>query len=259
MNNKKTRVKRSIIWTLPENEFIQLIKESKRMKDVFLFFGLANKGGNFKTLKQRIVFLDLDTSHFLSREKSSIQTREMTLEKLKKEWLIQGSTNNRTHIKSYLLKFDLLDYKCKKCNCDGFWKDEPLALQLEHINGTSNDNRLENLCFLCPNCHSQTSTFAGKSNKKEPKLCNCGNKIRKESKICAKCRQDSSQKIIWPEIEELQKTLWEKPTIKIAKEIGVSDMAISNFCKKHNLTKPPRGFWKKAGAMGFEPILELNP
>ena len=42
-----------------------------------------------------------------------------------------------------------------------------MVLQLEHINGVHNDNRIEKLCFLCPNCHSQTSTYAGKKLKKE--------------------------------------------------------------------------------------------
>jgi hypothetical protein len=34
---------------------------------------------------------------------------------------------------------------------------------LEHVNGINNDHSLENLCFLCPNCHSQTSTYCGKN------------------------------------------------------------------------------------------------
>ena len=40
---------------------------------------------------------------------------------------------------------------------------KPLVLQLDHINGISNDNRIENLRFLCPNCHAQTESFAGRN------------------------------------------------------------------------------------------------
>ena len=43
------------------------------------------------------------------------------------------------------------------------WLGNPLALQLDHINGVNNDHRLTNLRFLCPNCHSQTDTYAGKN------------------------------------------------------------------------------------------------
>ena len=47
----------------------------------------------------------------------------------------------------------------------GVWLDEPITLQLDHINGINNDHRIENLRILCPNCHSQTSTYAGKNNR----------------------------------------------------------------------------------------------
>lgn len=52
-------------------------------------------------------------------------------------------------------------------------------------------------------------------------------------------------KIIWPSKEELEKLLWEKSTVKIAEELGVSDNAVAKYCKKLGLTKPPRGYWAK--------------
>ncbi|WP_433171085.1 HNH endonuclease [Actinoallomurus sp. CA-150999] len=39
-------------------------------------------------------------------------------------------------------------------------RNKPLRLQVEHINGDRLDCRAENLCFLCPNCHTQTATYA---------------------------------------------------------------------------------------------------
>lgn len=59
-----------------------------------------------------------------------------------------------------------MEYKCACCGNTGEWNGRPLVLQLDHINGDNCDNRLENLRFLCPNCHSQTDTFAGRNCKK---------------------------------------------------------------------------------------------
>lgn len=54
-----------------------------------------------------------------------------------------------------------------------------------------------------------------------------------------------SKKIEWPSIEEMEKLVWEKPTSQLSKDLGVSDVAIGKFCKKHNINKPPRGYWAK--------------
>lgn len=55
-----------------------------------------------------------------------------------------------------------MEYRCSICGNTGEWNSKKLVLQLDHINGIHNDNRIENLRLLCPNCHSQTDTFCGK-------------------------------------------------------------------------------------------------
>lgn len=52
-------------------------------------------------------------------------------------------------------------------------------------------------------------------------------------------------KINWPTVEDMTKLVMEKPTSQLAIELGVSDVAIGKFCKKHNIAKPPRGYWSK--------------
>lgn len=71
---------------------------------------------------------------------------------------------NISRLKERLIRANLLEYKCHKCGITE-WQNEPIALQLDHINGINNDHRLENLRLLCPNCHSQTDTYAGKNKK----------------------------------------------------------------------------------------------
>jgi hypothetical protein len=64
-------------------------------------------------------------------------------------------------VKNHFLS--LVEYKCVLCGCTEH-NNRPLTLQLDHINGKHTDCRLENLRLLCPNCHSQTETFAGRQN-----------------------------------------------------------------------------------------------
>ena len=53
-------------------------------------------------------------------------------------------------------------HKCVECGLKDSWQNKPINLELDHINGIRSDNRLENLRFLCPNCHSQTKNFKGR-------------------------------------------------------------------------------------------------
>jgi Zn finger protein HypA/HybF involved in hydrogenase expression len=53
-------------------------------------------------------------------------------------------------------------YKCAECNLTE-WRNKPIVLELEHRDGNSENNEFENLCLICPNCHSQTDTYKGKN------------------------------------------------------------------------------------------------
>ena len=64
----------------------------------------------------------------------------------------------RKAVKTYL-KFE---YKCSICFISE-WNGKPIVLEIDHINGINSDNRVENLRYVCPNCHSQTSTYKGKN------------------------------------------------------------------------------------------------
>jgi len=88
------------------------------------------------------------------------------IEKTNEEVFVENSTYARHNIKRRLIKQKMIEYVCQDCGIDRNWNGKKLSLQLDHINGVNNDNRIENLRFLCPNCHSQTDNFSGKSCRK---------------------------------------------------------------------------------------------
>lgn len=86
-----------------------------------------------------------------------------SIRKTNEEVFVENSTYARHHIKRRLIEETLIPYSCQCCGNKGEHNGYPLVLQLDHINGMNNDHRLENLRFLCPNCHTQQETYGAKN------------------------------------------------------------------------------------------------
>jgi hypothetical protein len=153
--------------------------------------GLNGDGGsNATTLKRRAEELQIDTSHFLGMgwNLNGIPANKKPLSELLRDGVLV-----RPHaIKSRLIEEGLLLDECSKCKLSKIWFGEPIVLELDHIDGDRFNNRLENIRLLCPNCHSQTSNFRGRTQSKTrsfKRFClDCGCGIRRES-ISGKCRK----------------------------------------------------------------------
>lgn len=176
-------------WT--DEQLIQAIKNNKSYAGVIKELGFKVSGGMHSLIKRHIIRLDLDTSHFTGQGHLKNKTHGWTPKIPLEDVLVLNSTYSRHNLKRRLLNASILDYKCKECGLSE-WRDKKLSLHLDHINGNTFDNRLENLRMLCPNCHSQTETYAGKNKKKTseklPKLCECGNEIKDyRAKQCSSC------------------------------------------------------------------------
>ena len=138
---------------LSDGEFIELVNKCSNISDILRELGYSTNGNSwgYQIVKERMEKLNL---FFTKRNYMYQNNTALPLEKI----LIKDSEYNRTKLKTRLVKEGLKEYKCECCGISE-WNGKPLTLQLHHINGIHNDNRLSNLQLLCPNCHSQTENF----------------------------------------------------------------------------------------------------
>lgn len=243
-------MKSNLIKDMNEVEFLHRINDANGITDFLRTLGMSVRGTNWSLVKERIKLSNINTSHFFSKSEMSKKTTTLSKEEFVNVMLQDSSTKRSGKvIKKYLFLYDFKKEACEKCGIGSWWCGEPITLQLDHINGVNTDDRLENLRILCPNCHSQTETFAGKALRVKPKkFCkDCNVFLEHQGERCRDCEHKRPRKLtkLKLSLDELAKLVWEKPSEIIAKEQGVSGASISKLCKQHNIPKPPRGYWAK--------------
>ena len=155
--------------TWSDAELAEAAGASVSLRGVLKRLGLHASGANYKTLWSALTRLGIDTSHFLGqghlRGKRHGWTAKLPLDMV----LVAASsyTSLRT-LKRRLVADGLLEQRCSECALTE-WRGARLALVLDHVNGDPRDHRLENLRLLCPNCNSQTPTFAGRNKRRRPR------------------------------------------------------------------------------------------
>ena len=147
-------------------DLINAVKTSLTISEVCRKLKIKENGGNFKSINNKIKINKIDISHFTGQAWNTGDRFIHTGIKYNTiDILVENSTYSRYHLKNRLINEGLIEYKCLICDNRGEWLNTKLVLQLDHINGKNDDNRIENLRLLCPNCHSQTSTFSGNNQK----------------------------------------------------------------------------------------------
>lgn len=147
---------------------ISVVKESKSYKDVLVTMGLRAAGGNYQVLKKYIQLYNLSIDHFetqVERANRNFYKQEIDINDI----LIENSTYNRQSLKRRLYKEKLLNPICCLCGQDENWNGMKISLIIDHINGIHNDNRLDNLRIVCPNCNAGLETFSGRNKDRKTK------------------------------------------------------------------------------------------
>lgn len=157
-------LKRKKVKEEAEKEFEELVKKylpiSNSLNNLCNHLGLRGVEGYYKKIKKIIEENNLSTKHFGTIKLSTNSDRRNKYTSMSnEEFFVDGFRRNGESIIKRLVEGKYKEYKCENCGISE-WGGKPLRLQVHHINGDHNDNRLENLQLLCPNCHTQTDTYA---------------------------------------------------------------------------------------------------
>lgn len=233
-------------WT--DEQLIEAVKTSQNYSQVLEKLGLKLCGGTHANIKLNIKRLKLNTEHFSLSGWCTGKHHERLISFVKiptEKILVKDSTyTNTAFLKKRLFKEGLLEEKCSCCGLGVEWNGKFISLQLDHKDGDRCNNQIGNLRILCPNCHSQTESFAGKRRKKKKLnrkticinkciFCNSEYEAKdKNQKYCSYgCHKKSLRLIERPSKEQLVAEISQSNYVQVGKKYGVSDNAIRKWLK----------------------------
>lgn len=232
---KKLELKYSIIKYYYEKENLtNIINNSFSIRECLTSMNLSTRPGNYKTIKKYINLYGLNTDHFYNDIKGGLNKYVNSIKFDINQILIENSTYSTSKLKKRLYEEGYKSRCCEMCGQGEEWRGRKMSLILDHINGINNDNRLENLRIVCPNCNATLETHCrgnNKINKKKIYKCECGKDINKNSKKCQTCSSLSQRKVERPSLETILNDIEELGYKGTGRKYGVSDNTIRKWIK----------------------------
>jgi hypothetical protein len=227
------------------------IATSKSYSEALRKLGMRPAGGNHATLRKYAERIwRIPTDHFDPHAFQRIQLATRTPRPLS-EYLTERSGYSRASLKKRLFEEGLKPRRCELCGIGEQWHGRSMALILDHVNGVANDNRLENLRIVCPNCAATLDTHCGRN---KPRQCRwCATTFRpayKDQLYCthgcwrtsaaARADRPDRRKVPRPSYEQLLADLSEMSWVAVGCKYGVSDNAVRKWLRRYEAEREPQ-------------------
>jgi hypothetical protein len=201
---------------------------------------MCQTGGNHKTLRRHVEEVwQIPTDHFDPDRARTFPTREhVPLEQV----LVEASNYPRKRLKERLYASGLKRRACELCGQGELWRGRHMSLVLDHVNGVRDDNRLENLRIVCPNCNATLDTNCGRNNRRAvDRACErCGRIFRPRSQRQRYCSRDCGQraprrrprrKVERPPVAQIAAEVAADGYAAVGRRYGVSDNAVRKWLR----------------------------
>jgi hypothetical protein len=152
----------------------EAIAASRSWAEALRRLGMCNTGGAHHVLRKYAAAWAISADHFdpYAALRNSGTSRRRSLEEI----LVKRSTFSRNHLKERLYEAGLKEPACELCGQGAEWRGRIMGMILDHINGVADDNRLENLRIVCPNCAATLETHCGR-----------GRRLTRSEQGCLRC------------------------------------------------------------------------
>lgn len=217
---------------------------------------LCGTGGNWRTLRTWVGLWGIPVDHF-DPNRGRVRALRQTPRPLS-EILVERSTYSRNHLKDRLYAAGLKQPVCELCDQGELWRDQRMALILDHINGVRDDNRLENLRIVCPNCAATFETHCGRKNRLQQtdrECLRCGAPFQPKyarqrycSRSCGMRSPRPARGVPKPELRRVERPPYEELLRQVAdagwsavgRRYGVSDNAIRKWVRQYERERDGR-------------------
>ena len=205
----------------------EIVPGCVNLTEVLEHLKIPRQGNNSSTLKRILDQNQIDYSHFTGRARNYAKANTTKIQ----DYLDNKVKITSCKLKEKLIKEGLKENRCEVCGITE-WQGKLIVCQLHHKDGNNQNNNLDNLQILCPNCHSQTESYCGQANKDNTiYYCkDCGRKVNKGSVYCTVCSHKHSRKV--QERPSKKQLLLDFKELKSFTQIGIKYGVSDNTIRK---------------------------
>jgi hypothetical protein len=228
-----------------EEEARAAVAASRCYSEALRRLGLRAAGGNHATIKKYVRLWGISTAHFDPHASARANLARFSQARPLDEVLVEHSSYSRRVLKERLFAEGIKSRRCELCGQGELWRGRRMSLILDHINGVGDDNRLENLQVVCPNCAATLDTHCGKQNRRERVCLHCQRPFWPErrrqvycSQACAGRRRrgigrPETRKVPPPPYAQLIREVHAMGWSAVGRRYGVSDNAVRKWVRQY--------------------------